>query len=171
MKSEEWYKAREARKRKWVSRLNYMTDRIHAIGWILATIFVIYYSNFFLVIWENEKVNSIFFSIALIAFGIFSSMTIYASFVIKNIDDIEVTTPRLIPVASTVGFLCFLSSVIAFWPVWGWYTPAMLLTMLMGYLMAGSFMPKGQLGSVAFLVLFVGSGFSSYYIPHQGLLH
>ena len=171
MKSEVWHNARETRKQKWVARLNYLTDRIQSITWILATIFVIYYSNFFLVIWENERVNSLFFSIVLITFGIFASMISYAAFSIKNIDDIEVTTPRLIPVASTAGFLCFISSLVAFWPVWGWYTHLMLITMVMGYLMAGSFIPKGHLGSIIFLILFVGSGFSSRFIPHQGLLH
>ena len=28
----EWLKAREARKKKWVARLNYLSDRIHAIA-------------------------------------------------------------------------------------------------------------------------------------------
>lgn len=171
MKSEQWYQAREARKRKWVARLNYLTDRLHAIAWVLATIFIVYYSNFYLVIWESQKVNSLFFAIGLICFGVFTSMTIYATFVLPSFEDVEVTAPRLIPVASTVGFICFMSSLIAFWPVWGWYTPLMLSAMLMGYLMAGSFMPKGHIGSVAFLALFVGSGLSSHFIPHQGLLH
>ena len=171
MRSEEWYRARETRKKKWVARLNYLTDRFHAVAWVLATIFVIYYSNFFLVIWESKLVNSLFFSISLICFGIFFSMTIYATFVLPSFEDVEVTAPKLIPVASSTGFICFLSCLIAFWPVWGWYTPLMLCTMLMGYLMAGSFMPKGNFGSAAFLILIVGSGFSSHYIPHQGLLH
>jgi hypothetical protein len=171
MNTTESFKAREARKELWVGRLSYLLNRVYALGWVLATMFVVYYSNFFLVIWENEYVNSLFFTIALISFGIFASMTLYAAFVIKNIDDIEITSPRVIPVATLFGFICFNSSMIAFWPVWGWYTPLMLFTMLMGYVMVGSFMPKGNLGSAAFLVLLTGSAFSSNFIPHQGLLH
>ena len=171
MRSAEWYRAREERKGKWVARLNYLTDRIHAVAWVLATIFVVYYSNFFFNIWQNPKVNTLFFSIALITFGIFASIAIYVSFAMKNIDDVEVTAPRIIPVATMIGFICFNTSLIALWPVWGWYTPLMLFTMLMGYLMAGSFLPKGNIGSVAFLLLMAGSAMSSRYIPHEGLLH
>ncbi|OMJ95639.1 hypothetical protein SteCoe_884 [Stentor coeruleus] len=171
MKSAEWYKAREARKKKWVARLNYLSDRVQAVLWVLGAIFVIYYSNFFHVMWESEKINSLFFGISLVTFGIFTSMTIYASFALPNFEDIEVVAPRLIPVASMFGFICFMSSLIAFWPVWGWYTPLMLITMLMGYLMAGSFLPKSTFGSVLFLVMFIGSALSSRYIPHEGLLH
>jgi hypothetical protein len=171
MKSPEWYKAREARKKKWVGRLNYLTDRIHGIIWVLAGILVIYYSNFFLVIWENEKVNNLFFSIALITLGIFCSMTVYATFLMPSIEDIEVVAPRLIPMASVIGFMSFISTLIAVWPIWGWYTPGMLFTMLMAYLMSGSFMPKNSLGSLGFMILFIGSGFSGHFISHKGLWH
>jgi hypothetical protein len=98
-------------------------------------------------------------------------MTLYVTFVLQDFDEIEVIAPKLVPVASTVGFIAFISAIIAFWPVWGWYTPCMMFVMMMGYLMAGSFMPKGQFGSIVFLMVFIGSVFSSRFIAHQGLLH
>jgi hypothetical protein len=171
MKSSEWYRSREERKKKWVGRLNHLSDRIHSIFWVLASVLTIYYSNFFYNIWENEKMNSLFFALSLISFGIFSSLTIYASFLVPSFDDIEVTSPKLIPTATLFGFICFNSTLIAIWPVWGWYSPLMLVTMMMGYLMAGTFMPKGNTGSVLYLIFLVGSFFSSRFIPHQGVLH
>lgn len=171
MKSTASLASREQRKQLWVNRLNNIGDKARSLAWVAAAVFIVYYTNFFSVIWENSKVNTLFFSISLISFGIFFSMILYASFVIANVEDIEIIAPRIIPTASLFGFCCFMSSLVAFWPVWGWYTPAILFTMLMGYLMAGTFVPKGKIGSVAYLVLIMGSGLSGYYIPHGGFLH
>ena len=171
MRTLECQKAREERKQKWVGRLSYLLERTYATAWVMAAIFTIYYSNFFLQIWENEKIATLFLAIALVTFGIFFSMTIYAAFVMPNFDDAEVVAPRLIPTMTLIGFISYNSLMIAMWPVWGWYTIPILFIMFMGYLMAGSFMPKGKIGSIAFLMLLIGSGISSNYIPHQGLLH
>ena len=171
MKSAEWYRSREERKKKWVARLNHISDRVHSIAWVLASVFVVYYSNFFHNIWENEKINNLFFAMSLISFGVFSSISVYATFLTPSFDDLEITSPRLIPAATIFGFICFNSTLIAIWPVWGWYSPPMLVTMMMGYLMVGTFLPKGNLGSGLYLVMLVGSFFSSRFIPHSGLLH
>lgn len=164
-------KAREERKQKWVGRLSYLLERLHATIWVLAAVFIVYYSNFFLQIWANEKVNSLFLSIALVAFGVFISMTLYAAFVMANFEDVEVVAPRFIPITSMAGFISYNSIMIAMWPVWGWFTFPILFVMFMGYVTAGSFMPKGKIGSIGYLVLVFGSGLSSNFIAHQGLLH
>lgn len=170
-RSQEWWDAREARKKIWVDRLNYLTNRLHAIVWVALAIVVVYYSNFFLVIWESTKVNRLFFGFTLMSFSVFGIMTLYAAFVLPQNEEIEVTAPRLVPVASAVGGFCYLCAHIAFWPVWGWYTPAILISLMIGYLMAGTFAPKGNFGSVLILAIFIGACISYHYIPHQGLLH
>lgn len=171
MKSAEWYKSREERKQKWVARLNHLSDRLHSIFWVFLSVATIYYSNFFYNLWQNPQINTLFFSISLTSFGIFSTLTIYATFFTPSFDDIEITSPNLIPTATIFGFICFNSTLIAIWPVWGWYSPLMLITLMMGYLMAGTFLPKGNIGSALYLFLLIGSFFSSRIIPHSGLLH
>lgn len=77
----------------------------------------------------------------------------------------------MIPIATAVGFISYISAHAAFWPVWGWLTPLILCVMMFGYLMAGSFMPRGHLGSALFVSLFVAAALSAHYIPHEGHLH
>ncbi|CAG9328176.1 unnamed protein product [Blepharisma stoltei] len=171
MKSQEWWDAREARKRMWVDRFNYLTNRLHAAAWIVLAVVVLYYSNFFLVIWESTKVNQLFFSLTMMTFGIMTAMTLYVSFILPSHEDIEVTAPRLIPLASAIGGFCYLCAHIAFWPIWGWYTPFILFSLMLGYIMLGTFMPKNSFGSVLFLAIFIFAVISFRYIPHKGLLH
>ncbi|CAG9316993.1 unnamed protein product [Blepharisma stoltei] len=171
MKSQDCKEARDARKKLWVERLTYLNGRLQALAWVAGAVAVLYYTNFFYVAWENEMVNRFFFALTLITFGIYSSMIIYASFFLPTYEPVEVTAPRLIPVATAIGVLCFICAHIAFWPVWGLLTPGILITLMIGYLMAGSFLPKSSLGSVLFLGLFIGAAITSRYIPHKGLLH
>ena len=162
---------REERKRKWVGRLTRMGDHAHHLFWMAAAIAVLYYSNFFTVIFTHSGVNPLFFALTLMGFGIFASMTLYALFGLPRDEDIEVVAPRLIPTATAIGFTTFMSALIAFWPVWGWYTPLMLVVMLMGYLMSGQVMPGGSAGTVLFMLVFLLAVLSGYVIPHEGLLH
>jgi len=171
MKSKEWLEAREARKKMWVERLNYMSRRCHAAAWAIGAALVLYYTNFFYVIFNSPQVNSLFFGVTLTCFGVFASLTLFASFGLPKHEEIEVTAPRLIPVASAVAMMMYLSSHIAFWPVWGWYTPAIIAVLTIGFMMAGTFLPKGTPGSVLVVVLFVASVSSSKYISHEGLWH
>lgn len=162
---------RDERKRKWVARLNRLGDRGHQLFWMAAAIAVLYYSNFFTVIFTHAGVNPVFFAVTLIGFGLFASMTLYAVFGLPQDEEIEVVAPRLVPTATAVAFTTFLTALIAFWPVWGWYTPLIMLVLLMGMLMSGQLMPSGTPGSVLFLLLFVLAMLSGYAIPHEGLLH
>lgn len=163
--------SREERKKLWVNRLSYLSGRLEALAWIIGSIIMLYYTNFFYVAWESDQVNRLFFSITLITFGVYSSMITYASFFLPSYEEIEVTAPRLIPVATAVMCVCYVCAHIAFWPVWGLYTPGILASLVIGYLMAGSFMPKNKFGSIIFLATFIGAALSSHYIPHEGLLH
>lgn len=162
---------KELRKKKWVGRLNRLGDRGHQLFWLAAAIAVLYYSNFFTVIFTHAGVNPTFFAVTLIGFGLFASMTLYAVFGLPHDEEVEVVAPRLVPTATAVAFTTFLTAMIAFWPVWGWFTPAILLILLMGTLMSGQFMPSGSVGSVLFLLMLVLAMLSGYAIPHEGLLH
>lgn len=171
MRTTEWLEAREKRKRMWVERLNYTSAKFHAICWVLASLYVLYQSNFFYVIWTSEATNTVFFGISLMLFGIFVTLVVYAAFLLPGTEEVEVTAPSLIPIASAVGCLCFLTSLIAFWPVWGWYTPVILVVLQVGYLMLGSFLPKSSWGSLMTALVFVAALCATWLIPHEGLLH
>jgi hypothetical protein len=171
MKSRELAQAREARKKLWVSRLSNASNLAQDFFWMTSAIAVLYYTNFFLVIWESDAVNRLFFGFSLLGFGIFATITVYASFFTGKHDIIEVVAPNLIPIATAVGVFTYICAHVAFWPVWGWMTPLILFVQMFGYMIAGSYMPRGNLGSGLYLLLFVALASSHYMIPHSGVLH
>lgn len=48
---------REARKRKWVRRFTMCSNYVHGLFWVSMAILVIWYTNFFVTVWEDHNVN------------------------------------------------------------------------------------------------------------------
>ena len=65
---------REARKHKWVRRFRTLTNYIHATFWVSIAAYVIYKTNFFRQLFENENTNPFFMNLFLVALGL--SLTI-----------------------------------------------------------------------------------------------
>jgi len=115
---------REARKRKWVKRLNYLNDKGQAlcnlalnnnsIGWVSLAAFAIYKTNFFRELWENPHRVMFFFNLSMMSLFLnllaILYLTIYLP-VIKRIPDkdidIEKIHPMFIPVMTIAGFVSF----------------------------------------------------------------
>mmetsp|Transcript_34669 Transcript_34669/g.60966 ORF Transcript_34669/g.60966 Transcript_34669/m.60966 type:complete len:174 (-) Transcript_34669:3110-3631(-) len=146
---------REKRKKIWVARLNHLWNKLTALAWVVGALVCLHYSNFFETILHSTKVNPLFGSVALVSFSIFASILLYSAFVLPACVEVEVAAPNLIHMAAAVGFFSFLTTLIAVWPVYGWYTPVYLIVMLGGYIFLGTFLPKGMLGNVLFVLVFV----------------
>lgn len=103
---------REARKRKWVRRLNWANNKIQAIAWIAAAGFVLYKTNFFRQVWENPHVNRFFLDIALVCLGINISimiyLTVYLPYIAKIEEEWDTYCPKIIPVMSFSSVISFI---------------------------------------------------------------
>ena len=171
MRSAEWLRKREIRKRKWVARLHYLSAKLHALAWIAGAVFVLYKSNFFRVIWTHDQTNHFYFGLSLLLFGGFLGMVTYATYLFQVNQDPDVVAPNLIPAAALTTCALFFTATAAFWPIWGWYTPGILVVLAMGFLMAGTLLPNSFIGLFATVSLFFLGIFSSRFIAHEGELH
>ena len=72
---------REARKRKWVRRLTALSDNLQAIFWIAVAALIVYKTNFFRQLWENEDINEFFMSLCLICLGLNISLLFYMTII------------------------------------------------------------------------------------------
>eukprot|EP00744_Colponema_vietnamica_P006835 GILI01009901.1.p1 GENE.GILI01009901.1~~GILI01009901.1.p1 ORF type:complete len:208 (+),score=42.28 GILI01009901.1:41-625(+) len=166
---------REKQKRLWVERLEWLNRKAHALFWVALACAVIYYSNFFRVIWECPYVNRIFFNLGLICVGVNIAITFYLSvylpYIAKVTQEWDEYCPRVIPTATIVGCSAFVLFLFGLWPVWGWLTILILFSLFMGFLMSAHFLPDGFLGSLSMAIIFFGASFTSHVIPHEGLWH
>ena len=107
-----------------------------------------------------------FFDVAMIGFGVNIAMmlymTVYLPYVKRIEADFETHCPQLIPVVTLVGILSFISYVssplltcyrfvIAMWPVWGIFTPILMVILFMGYTFLLIFLPGGFIGTLVCL--------------------
>jgi len=166
---------RELAKKKWVKRLQWVWRKITAAFWVGLACLMIWYTNFFRVIWESPLVNRTYFYIALACLMFNMSLLFYLAIwcsAVKGIEDPwETQNPKTIPVMAVVGFTTMLMFFFAFWPVWGIMTLVMQLIFFLGFINSGHFLPSGTPGSILMFVIFFGAFFTSELIPHEGLAH
>lgn len=128
---------------------------------------VIYYSNFFHHLFTNPKVNPLFFEICVAAYTIIILLILYISFILPvffGVKDIEEYNPKLIPIGAVTGVVAVVSLLIAIWPVWGWTSLLIFLSLWKGFFGLSIFLPGGQFGNLLFLVINAGTIFSFYLI-------
>jgi len=110
--------------KKWVKRLNWVWRKLSAAFWVGMSCLVIYYTNFFRVIWESPLVNRTYFYLALACLGFNMTMLAYLAIwcsVIKGMEE-PWENNKAIPVMALVGFSTAVLFFFAFWPVWGFLT-------------------------------------------------
>lgn len=166
---------REIAKRKWVERLNWIWRKLHAGFWVGSAVMMIWWTNFFRVIWESPLVQRTYFNLALacLAFNIFmlGYLAIWCACIKQIEEPWETHLPQAVPVMGLVGILTFLFFLFALWPVWGFLTIVIQFVFFLGFLNAGHFLPSGTPGAVLMFVIFFGAFFTSEMIPHEGLAH
>lgn len=141
---------------------------------VAIAVAVIYYSNFFHHLFNNPKVNHLFFQICAAAYTIIVLLIIYITFVLPvffGVKDIEEYNPKLIPIGAVTGVVAVVSLLIAIWPVWGWTSILIFLSLWKGFFAMSAFLPGGQLGNLLFLLINTLTIFSFYIIQHEGYFH
>ncbi|KRX09548.1 hypothetical protein PPERSA_12291 [Pseudocohnilembus persalinus] len=146
-----------------------------AAAWVIGTVYLIYYTNFFKVLFNHENVNQLFFGIFMITMGINIAIAFYVTvimpYILKIKEEFDTYSPRILYVGTISGTLCFFSLIICIWPVFKFWSPFIIFTFLMGYINVAHFLPNNQFGSLLFGIVFIGAFCSHLYIEHDGLLH
>lgn len=166
---------REIAKKKWVNRLNWIWRKMEAAFWVGLACLMIYWTNFFRVIWESPFVNRTYLHLAFACLAFNISMLAYLSLwchAVKGVDEPwEKENKKAVPVMAVVGCLTAVLFFFAFWRVWGFLTIVIQVVFFFGYINAAHFLPSGTIGTVMMFVIFFGAFFTSEMIPHEGLAH
>jgi len=166
---------RQRAKKKWVGRLDWVWKKINAAFWISVACGVIYWTNFFRVIWESPLVNRTYFYMAFVCLffniAMLFYLAIWCSMIMGIADPWETYVPKAIPAMAIAGIATGFLFFFALWRVWGFFTLVIEFSFFLGFINAGHFLPQGALGSVMMFVIFFGAFFTSEMIPHEGLAH
>ncbi|XP_020847948.1 transmembrane protein 128 [Phascolarctos cinereus] len=120
------------KKEKPLPRLN-----IHSAFWILASIVVTYYVEFFKTVKENIQTSGwllVGISLLITSLAIAFYCILYLEWYC-GIGDYDVKYPVLIPLTTATFILAGICFNIALWPVWTLFTPLILFTQFMGAIM------------------------------------
>ncbi|KAB0354355.1 hypothetical protein FD755_022893 [Muntiacus reevesi] len=123
------------KKEKPLPRLN-----IHSGFWILASIVVTYYVDFFQTVKENFHTSSWFLvgsALLLVSVSIAFYCIVYLEWY-RGIEDYDVKYPALIPITTATFIIAGICFNIALWHVWSFFTPLLLFTQFMGVVMLTS---------------------------------
>jgi len=156
-----------------VRRITWVSDRLQALFWVGVSGFIIYKTNFFRQLWENEDINPLFMNLTLLCLGLNMALMLYVTIVmpLQGLDaDIE-KVPQLIPIMSVAGVCLPLFLVLAIWPIWGFLSIFYIFILSFGYIFALSFLPGGKCGTLLFWILMIGMATLSHTLPHAGHEH
>ncbi|XP_054059626.1 transmembrane protein 128 [Rissa tridactyla] len=121
------------KKRKPLSRLN-----IHSAFWILASIAVTYYFDFFKTVKETAQADSWWFASGSCLLAVCLSVAFYCILYLEwycGIEDYDAQYPALIPITTATFIAAAICFNIALWPVWSFMTPLLLFIQFMGVVM------------------------------------
>ncbi|CAD7928628.1 unnamed protein product [Amoebophrya sp. A120] len=168
---------RKHARKKWVKGLNWVWDKIHAAFWVFFTCAMIYWTNFFRVIWESPLVHRSYLLMGFSCLGFNMSLLFYLAIVCDfwwKMDSaaVEKHLPQAAPAMMVAAVLTFFLFLVALYPVFGFFlTVSLQFTFFMGFVNAGHFLPSGAIGSVCMFVIFFAAFATSIWIPHEGLAH
>ncbi len=156
--------------------LIWLETKIFAFLSIAFACAMIYYSNFFKVLYEHDKIDNFYFYISILCYTISISVILFLSFYLPyfrniNEDQWELLYPNLIPTATLTGVIGMISLIISVWNVWGWLSIIIVISFKLGFVMTAHFTPGGTIGSIVFFLILIGALFSHFYIEHNGYLH
>ncbi|XP_055988815.1 transmembrane protein 128 [Sorex fumeus] len=120
------------KKEKPLPRLN-----VHSGFWILASIGVTYYADFFKTVKENIHTNSWILcggALLLVSLSVAFYCILYLEWY-RGIEDYDAKYPTLIPITTATFIVSGLCFNVALWHVWSIFTPLLLFTQFMGIVM------------------------------------
>lgn len=117
--------------------------------WLAAAAFAMYYgdghSDFFSVLISNPRIMRRPFYVGLLCLAIntviFLYLAVWLRHVIKTDASWDVIAPGAIPTATILGVGSFLMFVFALWPVWGFLTLPLLVTLFMSLVIISPYLP------------------------------
>uniref|UniRef100_A0A8C3KXE9 Transmembrane protein 128 n=1 Tax=Chrysolophus pictus TaxID=9089 RepID=A0A8C3KXE9_CHRPC len=121
------------KKKKPSPRLN-----VHSAFWILASIAVTYYFDFFKSIKETIQADSWWFASGSCLLAACLSVAFYCIIYLewyRGIEDYDVQYPVLIPITTVTFIAAAVCFNVALWPVWSFITPVVLFIQFMGVVM------------------------------------
>ncbi|XP_041132177.1 transmembrane protein 128 isoform X2 [Polyodon spathula] len=123
----------EKEKEKPLPRVN-----LHSVFWILASIGLTYYIDFFTVIKEDVQIKSWWFNIGSFFLLVSLALALFCIVYLEwfcGIGDYDKEYPAIAPITTAAFIVASGSFNIALWPVWSFFTPVILFTQFMGVVM------------------------------------
>uniref|UniRef100_V9KWK8 Transmembrane protein 128-like protein n=1 Tax=Callorhinchus milii TaxID=7868 RepID=V9KWK8_CALMI len=123
----------EKKKEKPLPRFN-----VHSIFWILASVGVTYYVEFFTAIKTDYRIEGRWFLLGSSLLIISLVIALYCIFYLewyRGIGEYEQYNPTLVPSATASFIAAAVCFNIALWPIWSFFTPFILFTQFMGVVM------------------------------------
>ncbi|XP_030306118.1 transmembrane protein 128 isoform X1 [Calypte anna] len=121
------------KKKKPLNRLN-----VHSAFWILSSIAVTYYFDFFKTVKETIQADSWWFASGSCLFAACLSVAFYCILYLEwycGIEDYDAQYPALIPITTATFIAAAICFNVALWPVWSFMTPLLLFIQFMGVVM------------------------------------
>ncbi|KAL3865145.1 hypothetical protein ACJMK2_006766 [Sinanodonta woodiana] len=120
---------------------------IQNILWLIASMATFYYSDFYLAVTYDPRVNRLWFNIGMLLVGvnicIAVFLIIWLSYIKKiDSDQWEKRYPAAIPIATASFVLGAFVLTVALWPVWGILTPVILFVLFMGFIVLIAMLPN-----------------------------
>ncbi|XP_056625743.1 transmembrane protein 128 [Triplophysa dalaica] len=110
----------------------------HSVFWIVASLSVSYYVDFFRVVLNSSDIHGWWFAVGLLLLGLCLSLAAFCIVYLewfKGIKNYEQEYPA-VPAVTTAAFIAASCSLnVALWPVWSFFTPVILFTQFMGVVM------------------------------------
>ncbi|XP_065515456.1 transmembrane protein 128 [Lathamus discolor] len=121
------------KKKQPLARLN-----IHSAFWILASIAVTYYFDFFKTVKETIQADSWWLASGSCLLATCLSVAFYCILYLEwycGIEDYDTQYPALIPITTATFIAAAICFNVALWPVWSFMTPLLLFIQFMGVVM------------------------------------
>ncbi|XP_076012848.1 transmembrane protein 128 [Genypterus blacodes] len=110
----------------------------HSVFWIVASVALTYYVDFFSNIVENSDIKRWWFNAGLLLLVICFSLAMFCIVYLewfKGIQHYEYEYPAIPPITTAAFIAASCSLNIALWPVWSFFTPLILFSQFMGVVM------------------------------------
>ncbi|KAK7485867.1 hypothetical protein BaRGS_00022862 [Batillaria attramentaria] len=119
------------------SKQRFSAFNVQNIVWLIASIAVFHFSDFYVVVLYDPRINRLWFDVGAGLIGVTLAIALFLIIwlsLVKKVssDDWEKLHPTAIPIATAsfiLGSICLLKGL---WPVWGLLTPLILVTLFMG---------------------------------------
>jgi len=124
-----------------------ITAYIHTIGWCIGAAFIIYYGDIWRVATIDSRPNIYFLRFGVCELIGLTIVMLYLAIYIPCTEKIRVIDynkfcPRAVQTGAALGVSSYFCFLIAFWPVWGFVTPFLLIVLYVAAILFPNFIPN-----------------------------